>query len=776
MIATSAAYKDLVYGRGNYALFARQFLPTAVITLIDNAAQKSAIYEFSSSSPVSNIAQLTDFGQARERPWGMLEDYQFALDGHAMLLPQNYTQQQSYQNGWWSEEMSDADGNFSSIVQYHIIFGSFASTGGHLLVFDPSYDSVPKDFDIVYFRNGVEISREEIRNNETHLISGGASADRYNQITISFYSTTLPYRRIHLIEDMIGIFLEYGKGNIVSLTVTQEIDPLSEEITTGEIDLTVSNAGRTLDILNSSGISGYLQQYQRVSVGLELVYPDQSKENIQIGQWEMIEWDASGMEANFIIQDPTVLLSRHNFIRNKYRQEIDLYTLASEIFDDAGVTDYKLPPKLKNYKVSSAGLPVATHKECLRLIAQATMCVLLPRTSGQLEMRHLDTLKRAYNTLQNATFQESELGVWSTENVEWSDDYILFGDHSARPRGTFNLQQAVQLAPGHKYYTRFYVYVDGTTQDIEGTAQLFIGPHEGSVDILGTPLLHNEWVPISGLITSEVSESVLSFRGNISKDILRVDGFMLIDLTDLYGEGNEPDASWCESHLVFVDDTLLVPPYKQADPVVYLGYNTLSEPPKITRKDPISAVSVSSFREVVDEEVSEVYKATHTIKGTDTITIEYNSPITDNLPEVVLSQGTLVKAEFFTSAAILTVRARGDVEVIVRGHEVSFEETVYTRDHTVDLMMVKSAPTHEVANPLVTSFSQVQDLLAFVTFWITQKHEYDFNWRQDPSIELLDYIQVHDDFSNDNVILHISRDLDYSGGVLSGASRGIIGQ
>ena len=63
-----------------------------------------------------------------------------------------------------------------------------------------------------------------------------------------------------------------------------------------------------------------------------------------------------------------------------------MYDLAIDVLHDAGVTSYSIPTYLQNI-ITYAPLPIATHRECLQLIANAGRCVLYTGVDGEIVMR-----------------------------------------------------------------------------------------------------------------------------------------------------------------------------------------------------------------------------------------------------------------------------------------------------------------------------------------------------------------------------------------------------
>lgn len=771
MIPTTQDYKDLVYSQGKYKLFSRQFVPDVSLTLADMDAASNMGFAASSQAPYSQLGQLSDNLPGRARPWGTLEDYQFLLNGVPMLMPDTMEDFQMFQNGWVSGNMSNEDGVFTTPEELRVIFSVYATTGGHITHFDPSYDSVPVDFDVIYYRNGSEVDRDEVRGNTSYQYEGHNQVQEYNVILLRFYNTSRPYRTIHVLEDMPGIFLSYTAKDIVSMTLTQEVDPLSEEAITGEINLNVSNLSHTFDILNDTGLDAYLKQYQRADVYLNLIFPDLSEEKVHLGQWELSDWKAEqSEEAQFIFQDNSATLSRKNFIACPYQDEITLYDLATLILTDAGASDYALAERLRQYKVNPAALGVGTHKEALRRIAQASGCVLAISSSGQIQVRDISPLREGKNLCLNGNFVNQE--HWWPKNVTFEATPLYAGSYSVHPGvGEFLLEQYLPTTPGHQYYIRVYVQSQATLEGIGGTAYLDVEDVHVTPNLAEATLIPNSWVVRSAIITATTENALMRLHGNLQKALLWFDGFMCLDLTEIYGD-SVPDASWCDKNIIYFSDILSLPPHTWENESAFLQYNTLLDSPAITKKSKYSLIKVNAYTPRVDE-ISNAYSAKHEVHGTEEIEITFSNPITGQDTSVEVVNGECLDYTIYTQGARVKVRADGEVTITIRGRSISFEAVPYTRSWQFDPQLTRGAPVHEMTNTLVSTAAQAQYLITYMAYWDSMKFQYTFEWRQDPSIEVLDILRVQDDFGNNRQVLCTRRDLDYSGGTLSGSSEGV---
>ena len=782
MVPTSSNYKKFVYNKAPYELDARHFLPQALIKIIDVAARDVCSYTASSTAFYSEFTELTDDITKQARAWGTLEDGQFLLNGTIQLMPDDAAVIQQQQNGFVSEEMSDATGSIN--VTLTCRYTQQISTIGRTLFFDSSYDAVPSDFTIIYYRTGTEIAREEARGNNAYMYTSNVAVSRYDQIVITFTKTTRPYRRIHLAEDIPGIYITYADKDIVSLNITQSIDIFSEELTVGEIDLTVQNITKQLDILNAEGLEHYLQRRQPVEIRLNLIFPDDSVESILVASWELSTWKSNkgALDATFTIRDPIDKLTSGEYIKGVLPSSfVSFYDLAKAVLDDAGVKKYIIDSELHNV-YTKACLPIAEHKELLRMIAQAAQSVVIPRADGSVHIKYISPLVYGYNILTDGAFNKTD--IWTFSNAALSTDYLYIGSNCVK-MGTptsYVAQTVNDLTAGHIYYGRFYAMPTVALAGQSGIAGMYIDDILTSVNIQTANLSVEEWSAISCRFTHNATSMSVKIQSTLPADILYVDGIMICDLTLIYGAGNEPTQEWCDSNIRFIADTMLIPRAKDPVPVDNLDYNVLIDAPEIETSEAVKSVETSIYSYEIASEASEVYKGVRVINGTEEFTIKFSSIAAECTADVTLvdddgnaAEGTvtLLSQDVYSRAAVLKVRATGNVQIIVTGKKVTQATSTYKVDADIEPSLVADAIEKVIDNELITYRAVAENVTSFAVYWYGRRYKYSFDWRQNPAVELLDTVTVHDDFKRDNGVYITDRELEYNNGVLSGNSKGV---
>ena len=109
----------------------------------------------------------------------------------------------------------------------------------------------------------------------------------------------------------------------------------------------------------------------------------------------------------------------------------------------------------------------------------------------------------------------------------------------------------------------------------------------------------------------------------------------------------------------------------------------------------------------------------------------------------------------------------------VKGKKVTQSTSTYKVDADIEPSLVPDAVAKSIDNELITYRAIAENVTSFATYWYGRRYRYDFDWRQNPAVELLDTITVHDDFERNNGVYITDRELEYNNGVLSGNSKGV---
>lgn len=118
---------------------------------------------------------------------------------------------------------------------------------------------------------------------------------------------------------------------------------------------------------------------------------------------------------------------------------------------------------------------------------------------------------------------------------------------------------------GHKYYGRRYIKTNGDNQPADCRFEVFGGDGANKNWVYAwNNGNHPDWefnsaiYKIEGVDYPETDRTIIRcFNVNTTADTW-VDGLMLVDLTDCFGEGNEPNLEWCDENIPYIEERKMI--------------------------------------------------------------------------------------------------------------------------------------------------------------------------------------------------------------------------
>ena len=169
------------------------------------------------------------------------------------------------------------------------------------------------------------------------------------------------------------------------------------------------------------------------------------------------------------------------------------------------------------------------------------------------------------NMLSDGSFENvaSNWNCWLAEPTDTSQakdgtqSLKLGGDALAATQST------IPIITGHTYYGREYIKTDGELTASDCRFEVIGGTDNGEHSFVFGWNRGNypDWTAISSVITVDQTPAssyglrTFTVGGSVSA---WVDSIVLIDLTEAFGEGNEPDKEWCDKHIPYFDSAYAV--------------------------------------------------------------------------------------------------------------------------------------------------------------------------------------------------------------------------
>lgn len=293
----------------------------------------------------------------------------------------------------------------------------------------------------------------------------------------------------------------------------------------------------------------------------------------------------------------------------------------------------------------------------------------------------------------------------------------------------------------------------------------------------------SEWeAPQNGLEASFTARDLLEFmRKTYTRGLYRPNGINLYDLAvDVLNEANLPlngdgSVKWViddKLKTVYTTAPLPLAPLSEclqyiaqaACCVVYcdrLGvlhiepistevtdyeltsFNMFSRP-EISLQKPLRSVNTKVYNHFVGETGKELFTGSVAVDGTKVILVTYSAPAINATASV--TNGTLVSAEYYSNACMLTLKGNGTVSVRVVGDALSSSAAEYVLDAQAN------GEVQSVENPLITSTAHAADVSEWVRAWLGDRKIISMGgWRADPRLDATDIVVSENKFTRENV-------------------------
>jgi len=402
LISTSSNYKSAVVSP------IRETKAILNFEILDVDANTDATDTVTSEVEFSKKDQL--FNQVRNMSgkYATLEDDYLLLDGSFSLPPK--AAEVGYEVGWWSSAICGLDGTFSPAQVLTCNFTKDHSSIGLTITFDAMADEYASEFTITVYNSGAGvIYTASITGNTLTKYILEQNLSNFRQVVITVTKWATPYRRARITEVDFGIIKEYEDTEIINMSILEEIDTLSNQVTANELKFTLDNQDKSFNILNPAGVYPYLQRKQKLKAYLGVVLGGSAVEYIPMGVYYLAEWnsDEGALTASFTARDMLDILTQGTFTATTYTSKTLTYIL-QDIFTRAGVTDYSIDSALSSITVTGT-LKEANYRDTIQTVALAGMSVVYCNRSGTLYVKQLPAAASTTDIVFDNVYHEPQI-------------------------------------------------------------------------------------------------------------------------------------------------------------------------------------------------------------------------------------------------------------------------------------------------------------------------------------------------------------------------------
>lgn len=180
------------------------------------------------------------------------------------------------------------------------------------------------------------------------------------------------------------------------------------------------------------------------------------------------------------------------------------------------------------------------------------------------------------NLITNGNF-ESDISGWTavSSTITKDSDYYMFGGSAIKivATGTTYARARMELLDllnlTHTYYLSVYAMCTRLTTDnqwhceitrVKDSTNMYDSSwfsYKNSINTweFGSKILDSDYLSNS----SRIFLDIMTRNGcTANVDTVYADGICLVDLTETFGAGNEPDKTWCDTHLNYFDGTIYI--------------------------------------------------------------------------------------------------------------------------------------------------------------------------------------------------------------------------
>lgn len=335
-----------------------------VLDLIDVTAKDD------SSLVATDIQPFSDTGQLKRDDlavpdYATLEDDFFLLDGSKELFPDTPT---GMDFGYWSRNLSGADGAFEAPPMLEITFSEQHTSAGLTLHFLPDY---PALLNIQWYTlGGVLIISKDFQPGALNYFCE-CPVENFGRLIITFRRTTNPYRYIKLRAIDYGTFLTYADTDVVEAKITEEVDLISNTLSVNTANFTLHSPADDFNLMNPQGVFKLFQQGQQVHIRHFL-----DSGPVQMGTYRLATWQSADASAGQFTANSSVgELDKTDFKLGQIYVNKPAGNIIDAIMASTGWSDYEVEEAIRNTSLSGR-LAISTHRTALQQVAFAAGAIV----------------------------------------------------------------------------------------------------------------------------------------------------------------------------------------------------------------------------------------------------------------------------------------------------------------------------------------------------------------------------------------------------------------
>lgn len=374
MLAVSNDFKNTI------SVSKRRILGKVVISYSDPFLDSSVEATANENACISYISQAADGIDTTTHKW-LSCDSSCKPDGTYYPCPTKDVDLVNNQMGWWGSSTSDANGNFSESYPTLTIEFSARNIEQIFIAGDLARGEYPQDFTLYFYdaANKLLLTDSISGNTSVNWIKSGYTLTGVTKISLVITKWSHGGRQAKIAEFFTVLQQTYLGDDLFLIDLLEEREfsngtlPIGN-ISSNELTVRMSNVDRRFDPGNTdSKLYGLVQPNRKVKAWIGVEVSDGSIEWVALGTFFCGDWSApeDDIYAETTAKDRLDLLAYTTFSGPVY-QNTSLYQLAVNVLSSTGY-QYWVDTELQNYIIPYAYFESLTCRECLRLIAEASL-------------------------------------------------------------------------------------------------------------------------------------------------------------------------------------------------------------------------------------------------------------------------------------------------------------------------------------------------------------------------------------------------------------------
>lgn len=359
---------------------------------------------FSTVSDLQSFSKLTDLenNNIASRPYITYEPNMWLLNGNYKFMP---TDAQLHV-GFMSLDMSDDSGVFATPPVLTAIFSQDQDTNGLTLRFSPNTGDWSNNIVVTYYDFSDAIIRTDVYLPNAAEFVIAQDVDNFRKIKIVFNSTNKPRRYMRLVGIDFGELLSFTGNEIVEAKIIQEVNPLSLDLPSSNLDLVIHSENSDFSIVKPDSLYVEILDNQPLDV-----YQSVGGIEVYLGQFYLTDWrNETSKITRFKAIDRLGILDGLAFLGYLFIIPEPLNGLIESMFGLIN-TPYELDPELENLEITG-WLPPSTYREALQQIAFRVGAYVTCSGTGIIRILKSDLVVE--DSSYTATLTKAELALEST--------------------------------------------------------------------------------------------------------------------------------------------------------------------------------------------------------------------------------------------------------------------------------------------------------------------------------------------------------------------------